>query len=44
MADLHNDYNYINNVIFKDFLDKTQNLKDYEIKKLKKLLIKQNYG
>ena len=42
----HNDYNYINNVIFKDFLDKIEssNLKDYDfdIQKIKKLLIKQN--
>ena len=42
----NNDYFFINKVIFKDFLDKieTSNLNDYgfNIKKIKKLLIKQN--
>jgi len=42
----NNDYFFINKVIFKDFLDKIEssNLNDYgfNIKKIKKLLIKQN--
>ena len=42
----NNDYLYINNTIFKDFLDKIEssNLKDYDfdVKKIKKLLMKQN--
>jgi asparagine synthase (glutamine-hydrolysing) len=42
----NNDYYFINKVIFKDYLDQIEssNLKDYDfdIKKIKKLLIKQN--